>query len=80
MNLQPFDIEKVKAGAKVVTSEGREARYDGELDPCIDEMHRTHLFYVGNGSYYLYGDDGKFYAGAKVENHIERHDLFIVEK
>ena len=80
MNLQPFDIEKVKAGAKVVTSEGREARYDGELDPCIDEMHRTHLFYVGDGSYYLYGDDGKFYAGTKVENHIERHDLFIIEE
>lgn len=78
MKLLPFDIEKAKAGAKVVTRDGQPAKYDGEFDVCKDFLGRKHMFQLP-GSSALYGDDGKYYAASK-KYPIHRLDLFLAEE
>lgn len=73
----PFDIEKAKQGAKVITRDGRDTRilcFDckSKTDPIVaaamgpDDVEEEIISYTKDGKYYLDGDDSCY-------------DLFIQE-
>jgi hypothetical protein len=68
--MKPFDLEAAKAGAKLVTRDGRLARFVAHLPEC-DRLYRVIVLIDGDAAATALADDGRFCA------HQDKQDLFM---
>lgn len=72
--MKPFDLEAAKAGAPLVTRDGRKAKFVAYV-PEAEEGHRLIAFVTGADTTVDYFDDG-YYFNSSVND----EDLFMFEE
>ena len=70
MKTKPFDLQAAMNGAKLVTRDGREAKFIAYVPEADDPDSR--LLALIQGEVYSFGDEGNY-----IENEECRHDLFL---
>lgn len=62
--MKPFDLERAKAGAKLVTRDGREARFVAHVPECHQD-YRVVAVIGGDDEPSMFAENGSLYSGAE---------------